>query len=400
VRVAAAGFFVALAVALPSASVAEQPIQVFLLAGQSNMLGRGQPVSDGTGSTANLLLFRDGVWQQAADPLGPTGDPDNGVGPGMTFGLGVLANEPPGTTVGLIMCAQSATPIKAWTPNKYAYTSCKKAARAAGGVVAGIVFLQGEFEARTGGSKRWARGFADSERAFEKDFGPVPFVLGQIGNIERPYAQSVRDAQAAADATFAQVTLVSSLDLPLSDGIHFTVDADKTLGYRFADAWYSLLQEFPQVTGVSPLEALPGTAVTITGSAFNDVAQVTFGSTEASYTVDSPEQITAIVPNDAVTGPVRVTTPYGRVAGPSVDVLPLIDAFSPTSGSQGVRVIVTGKALSQTTAVTLDGLPATFRVLSATQLRIWVPTGGTSGKIAVTTAGGTTESADTFTVVP
>jgi Carbohydrate esterase, sialic acid-specific acetylesterase len=244
---------VALAAVVPSVGVAQQPIQVFLLAGQSNMVGRALPVTDGTpGPIANLLLYRNGTWRPAGDPLGPLNDPASGVGPGMTFGIGVLADEPPGTTVGLIMCARGGTPISAWQPGSGPFDSCKSAAHAAGGVVAGVVFLKGEYEALHGAA-HWQSKFTKVEAGFQKIFGPVPFVLGQIGNVARPYAQAVRDAQAAADAQLAPVTLVSSIDLSIGlDGVHFTADAEKTLGYRYADAWWSLLHLFPQVTDIKP----------------------------------------------------------------------------------------------------------------------------------------------------
>jgi hypothetical protein len=391
-----AAVLVVIAVATPSAGLAEQPIQVFVLAGQSNMVGRALPVSAGTGAVDNLLLYRGGEWQPASDPLGPQNDPERGVGPGMTFGIGVLAHEPPGTTVGLVMCARGATSITSW--QRGSLGACKRMVRAAGGTVAGVVFLQGEYEARYG-AQNWQMNFERVEAGFEQSFGRVPFVLGQIGNIARPYAQEVRDFQAAADAEFPPVTLVSSIDLPLlSDGVHFTVDAAKTLGYRYANAWWSLLQEFPHVTDVSPGEGLPGTAVIITGSAFSDASSVTFDKAGASFTVDSPEQITAIVPDGGRTGPVSVTTPYATNAGPSFTVVPVVDSFTPVSGSPGTRVFVSGKALAGTTAASLNGQSVRFKVLSATQVRITVPGGATSGKIDITTAGGTAESPGDFTV--
>ena len=41
------------------------------------------------------------------------------------------------------------------------------------------------------------------------------------------------------------MSLVPSLDLQLqADGVHFTANAAKTLGSRYADAWWSLFQAF------------------------------------------------------------------------------------------------------------------------------------------------------------
>ncbi len=395
---------VALALAtMSSAGTAAPTIQVFLLAGQSNMVGRGQPISDGTGPVdPNLLLYRDGAWQEAQDPLGPDKDKERGVGPGMTFGLGVLSHEPPGTKVGLIMCARGSTTIGAWRHGSGAFNSCRSMAHASGGTVAGVAFLQGEFEAKSRGkAARWQKGFEAVERDFEKWFGQVPFVLGQIGNIDRPYAQEVRDQQTAAAAEFAAVTLVPSLDLPLQpDGVHFTADAAKALGYRYGDAWWSLSQEFPHVDGISPTAGEPGTQVTLSGTSLDSVTAVTFGGAAAGFTVDGPGQVTAIVPVDGVTGPVAVASPYGTVTGPSFAVLPVVDSFSPASGKVGTQVFVTGRGLADASEATVGGEPAAVKVLSPTQVRVTVPKKATSGPIAITTAGGIAVSADAFTVVP
>lgn len=386
-----------------SVGAAEPAVQVFLLAGQSNMVGRGLPISDGAGPDPDLLLYRNGAWQTAQDPLGPDKDKERGVGPGMTFGLGVLSHEPPGTKVGLIMCARGSTAVGAWAHGGGLFNSCRSMVRAAGGAVAGIVFLQGEFESKIQTrAARWQKGFEQVEADLEKTFGPVPFVLGQIGNIDRPYAQTVRNAQAAAAAEFADVTLVPSIDLPLqADGVHFTVEAAKTLGNRYAAAWWSLSQEFPRVSGISPTAGKPGTAVTITGSSLGSTTGVTLGGIAASFTISGPGQITATVPENGVTGPVAVATPYGTVAGPSFSVLPVIDSFSPTSGRIGTQVFVTGGGLTDAKAATIGGQQAQIKRVSATQVRITVPKKATSGQIRVTTADGNIAvSADAFTVEP
>ena len=52
----------------------------------------------------------------------------------------------------------------------------------------------------------------------------------------------------------------------------------------------------------------------------------------------------------------------------------------------------------QTTKVTFHGTSATFTINSDTQVTATVPTGATTGKIAVTTKGGSAQSATNFTV--
>lgn len=383
-----------LVLAVPGPSAAVPPMQVFLLVGQSNMVGRAKPISDGTGPTPNLFQWRDDVWQPAADPLGPASEPDSAVGPGMTFGLGVLAHLPAGTQVGLIMCARGSTSIGNWTASGAQYRNCRKAARAAGGKIMGVVMLQGEHEAaEPNGGVIWANGFAKSLHAFERDFGPVPFVLGQIGSIDptrSPYQQAVRDAQAAAAVGHPEIELVTSTDLPV-EGVHFTVAGEKTLGYRYADAWYSLSLRIPKLTDVQADSGRAGDTVRIDGSGFDIATQVMFGKVAATYQILSDTQIDAVVPDSALTSVVKVGTPLGIAADSTTfAVLPTIDSFSPAGGPVKTQVKLSGFAFTGATQVTFNGVSTKFKVLSATSLKTWVPAGATSGSIAVTNAGGTT----------
>jgi len=77
---------------------------------------------------------------------------------------------------------------------------------------------------------------------------------------------------------------------------------------------------------------------------------------------------------------------------------PTITSFSPTSGSVGTSVTITGTSLTGASAVRFNGVSATgFTVSSATQIAATVPAGATTGPIGVTTPGGTATSATNFT---
>jgi hypothetical protein len=217
------------------------PTQVFILAGQSNMLGRGKPLSLASPTDPRLELWSSHTWQTAADPLGGDGA---GIGPGMTFGLTLLQLEPD-ETVGLVMCAKGATSISDWQPGLQLYRNCVSQARAAGGHVAGVLFLQGESDAQSGdAAHKWKTRFQPVLDAFERDFGGnVPFVLGQIGKLDSStfdYQSVVRTQQVDAANANPGVPLVTTLDLKVSgDGVHFTVPSYQTIGVRFATSWWS-----------------------------------------------------------------------------------------------------------------------------------------------------------------
>jgi len=75
-----------------------------------------------------------------------------------------------------------------------------------------------------------------------------------------------------------------------------------------------------------------------------------------------------------------------------------VTSFTPTSGTVGSTVFVTGAGFTGVSRVTFNGTPATFMSSGSTFLSARVPAGATSGPITVTTPGGTVRSASSFTV--
>lgn len=69
----------------------------------------------------------------------------------------------------------------------------------------------------------------------------------------------------------------------------------------------------PTITSFTPAEspAGRGTSVTISGTDFADATAVAFNGTGASFLATSATTIDAMVPGDATTGPISVTTPGG-----------------------------------------------------------------------------------------
>ncbi|MGH2517620.1 MAG: IPT/TIG domain-containing protein, partial [Ktedonobacterales bacterium] len=84
---------------------------------------------------------------------------------------------------------------------------------------------------------------------------------------------------------------------------------------------------------------------------------------------------------------------YGTVSNP-----PSVTSFSPTSGTVGTSVAITGSNFTGATAVKFNGTSASFSVGSSTSITATVPTGATTGKISVTTGNGTGTSSSSFTV--
>ncbi|RPD47892.1 T9SS C-terminal target domain-containing protein [Hymenobacter sediminis] len=77
---------------------------------------------------------------------------------------------------------------------------------------------------------------------------------------------------------------------------------------------------------------------------------------------------------------------------------PQLLSFSPASGAPGTTVTFRGTSFTSATAVLFNGVPAQFTINSAEELTAVVPAAATTGPVSVTSSGGTSSSAEFFTV--
>jgi len=168
----------------------------------------------------------------------------------------------------------------------------------------------------------------------------------------------------------------------------------------------------PGVPTFSPATGLVGSTVTISGAFATAPTAVRFHTSSlVTPTTTSPTQVTAVVPAGATTGRIHVYTTAGQAtSATNFTVVPVpaptITSFTPTFGPVGTSVKITGTNFSgtisgasfTTTGVTFNNVTATFVVNSATQITATVPSTATTGRIRVTTPGGTATSATDFTV--
>ena len=170
----------------------------------------------------------------------------------------------------------------------------------------------------------------------------------------------------------------------------------------------------PTIASLAPATAVAGSGaftLTVNGTGYFSGSVVNFNGTALATTLISATQLTAAVPASAVAtaGAYAVTVsnpaPGGGTSASATFTItvpaPAITSFTPTSGPVGTTVTVTGTNFTGATGATLNGLAvANFMAMSATSVMFDVPTGATSGLIAVTTPGGTATSTGSFTVVP
>ncbi|MGH2596507.1 MAG: IPT/TIG domain-containing protein, partial [Actinomycetota bacterium] len=123
-----------------------------------------------------------------------------------------------------------------------------------------------------------------------------------------------------------------------------------------------------------------------------------------NFTVNSSILITATVPAGATNGLITVVAPGGTVNSAtsftvtSPPPLPTVTSLSPTTGPVGTTVTITGTNFTGATAVKFHGVQAVFTLNSDTTITATVPSGATTGLVAVVTPTGTGKSPKNFIV--
>ncbi|MEM9946166.1 MAG: sialate O-acetylesterase [Cyanobacteria bacterium P01_D01_bin.36] len=234
-------------------------LKLYVLVGQSNMVGAAEIPVDVT-TSANIFTFgNDYRWAVAEPPIDSSAnqvdlvsaDKNTGFGPSFPFAQALIAQNN-NQIIGLIPCARNGASITDWAKSpsdQSLYGSCLKRIRAASpmGTVEGILFFQGEadaidpaqFPSLQPDASAWAEKFATFAFNFRSDIGNanLPLLYAQLGSPDDleglPNWGDVQQQQESLQIPNAK--MIVTKDLPM-DGIHFTADSYRVIGQRFADA--------------------------------------------------------------------------------------------------------------------------------------------------------------------
>ena len=233
-------------------------MQLFLLAGQSNMAGRGKVERQDSVATPQVMkLDRTMQWVPAVDPLHWDKPAIVGVGPGRSFALALVARDFD-LAVGLIPAAVGGSPISSWEPGAldsatrtHPYDDALARLRVAqkSGTLRAVLWHQGEADATPARSVLYAARLRALIERFRADAGDptLPFVIGQLGRFYKPGSDDVRRVDSvhrAIAASVPNVAYVSSEGLRhKGDTVHFDARSARTLGERYAMAYLTLVKK-------------------------------------------------------------------------------------------------------------------------------------------------------------
>ncbi|KAK4542229.1 hypothetical protein RGQ29_009149 [Quercus rubra] len=272
-------FFFLLLIVTQAWSVRPQQLQqqsknIFILAGQSNMAGRGGMVSntitgiptwewDGivppqcSPNPSILKLSANLTWVLAHEPLHSDIDVNNtnGIGPGMAFANYVLGKDPNFGIIGLVPCAVGGTKISLWKKGTFLYKQMMKRAQASvqnGGTIQALLWYQGESDTV---SQEDAKSYKAKLEKFFLDVRDdlqspmLPIIQVALASGSGPFKEIVREAQMGID--LMNLRTIDAKDLPLEpDNLHLTTAAQVQLGKMFADTFLKFLPSGPIVSPI------------------------------------------------------------------------------------------------------------------------------------------------------
>jgi hypothetical protein len=235
-------------------ALAQEPkeLNLFLLAGQSNMAGRGEVEAQDREPIQDVLaLNKELAWVPAVDPI-HFDKPIAGVGLARRFAK-TLRKLAPGAKIGLIPAALGGSSLDEWREGGMLFTSAVKRAKAAqaAGTLRGILWHQGEADsndearARSYSARWWA--MMTALRA-ELGAGDLPVVVGELGEFlvgrsdgKQPFANVVNEQLALIALRGRRAVFVSAAGLVhKGDDLHFNSASLREFGRRYALGYCSL----------------------------------------------------------------------------------------------------------------------------------------------------------------
>jgi hypothetical protein len=222
---------------------------IFLMAGQSNMAGRGFVQPDDTISSPRVLaLNKDNEWVYAKEPLHYYEPGRTGLDCGLAFGKKLAKLYGKDITIGLVPCAIGGSSIEQWLGDStyrnvklYSNFMNKVSIAKQYGTIKGMLWHQGESNAGAASYKHYKRKLEDFFVKVRTDVGypDMPVYAGQLASFlskkDNPFANAINTDLETLSESLGNMYVIHTADLtPKTDSIHFDSPSQRKMGERFA----------------------------------------------------------------------------------------------------------------------------------------------------------------------
>jgi len=236
-----------------SNNIQKENVWVFIMAGQSNMAGRGIVEPEDTLSDKRILsINKDGQIVIAKEPLHFYEPERTGLDCGLSFAKTVIKKIPDSVSILMIPTAIGGSSIKQWLGDSvfrnvklFSNFLSKVEIAKQNGIIKGILWHQGESDANEKDIPLYKQRLHLLFSKFRSAVGnsELPVLLGELGSFsENPVNfnlinKAIHD-YAAEDKNS---TVISTKDLKdKGDNLHFNSTGQRMMGKRFAKAYLNM----------------------------------------------------------------------------------------------------------------------------------------------------------------
>lgn len=225
-----------------------QTVWIYLMAGQSNMSGRGAIEAQDTISNPRILsIDSKGNWVLAKEPLHFY--ENSGLDCGLSFAQEMLKHVPDSVTIALVPCAVGGSSIYQWLEDSEhrgvkLLSNFKQKVDLAKtkGEIKGILWHQGESNANEKDIPVYNKAVDSLFEIFRAEVGDadLPIVMGELGRFTKPEEKALRfqginQVIRSVAENDKNTYWISSKELDhKGDNLHFNSEAQRELGKRYA----------------------------------------------------------------------------------------------------------------------------------------------------------------------
>ena len=233
-------------------------ITSFLMAGQSNMAGRGALDEVPPIKNDNLYMLRMGRWQKHSEPVNPDravtkGEFHSGVGLASSFADDYSKYY--GRKTGLIPCADGGTTISQWMPGEilfdHAVFMTKLAMRTSN--FGGIIWHQGESDCNAECIDFYKERFITMMTEMRRQLGAeeLPLIIGELsrdvdGNRWKhlEYVDKMNGIfhEIAKEIPNCAVASAEGITIKKTDGLHFDSKGSREFGHRYFEKYLEIVK--------------------------------------------------------------------------------------------------------------------------------------------------------------
>lgn len=231
-------------------------LYIFIMAGQSNMAGRGFVEPQDTLTYKRILTIDKSMkWIYAKEPLHFYEPSMTGLDCGMSFAKKLLDSIPEGISIAVIPCAVGGSSIEQWINNETfrGVTLLDNFKEKVGfakdyGILKGIIWHQGESNAKSELIPKYSQRLDSLINAFRflVKNDTLPIILGELGSYSKPTEKQMRwDSINTVIQDIAwkdkNIALVETGDLKhKGDNVHFDSESQRILGERYAKKYLEI----------------------------------------------------------------------------------------------------------------------------------------------------------------